>query len=538
MNTLLLTIAFAQLALWVSALFLFFFQRGNSFAEAASYGIVCTLMAFSFFFQIAILTGTPFVSLFFEALASAAAVRGLFKLRGNLRRAWEVVRFVFERHPVAVAALSLVFGYLGYLACGAPPAPCEQCGLERMALLGKNGALFASQGLPGGPALQPLNSAVLSHLFLRADTRLGTGLIGFMAYLSIGFSTYALSRRYAWPPTAFTVTLITLSFPRLVFLSTAPGTEIAPAAATLFCILAIYRSLERPALRDLLLLILGIAFCISGNTMCLAFPSILASLACVLFLRRHGATTWTTLLKKNWKIAAASLVPFFVFSQAWLFAFNIARFGGWLGPEVPYAAGEEGNVLLGAVANMVRYFFQSIHLTAPVEVFCHRVLDISPSGALVKVYDLLFASLFGMNGAAEPFFIAWEPSRESSWFGPFGTLFVIPSIILAIFRGHRRLKAIALALAGYVYVTSLVVPWTSDNARYFTPVFACGGFCISFLLPPWRFSTAGKKLLQVVSILLLIYVCLFDANKPLFHIPESFGASWLRMASKDFQSPS
>ncbi len=147
-------------------------------------------------------------------------------------------------------------------------------------------------------------------------------------------------------------------------------------------------------------------------------------------------------------------------------------------------------------------------------------LGFSFNGLLMKTYNIFFAPLFGTNGAAVPFVFTWMPNGRLSWFGPFGFLFVIPSIIMAIFRGHRRLKAISVALAGYVYIIALVIAWRPGNAQFFTIVFTCGGFCVSFLLPPWRFTTAGKKCLQVISILLLIYVCLFNVDKPLFQLPE------------------
>ncbi len=518
MNIFLTIAAYGEIALWISAFFLFFFQGGNSFSEAASYAILCTLMTFSFLFQTAFLLGYPGASLFLEVLLCGVAVWTIARSRSHFKRIVDVVKFVFARHPVATISISVAFGYLGFLVCVVPPAPCDQCHLEAIETLGGSGVSLLSAESNNGDPLFPMNAAILPHLFLRADSRAGTGLIGFLAYLSIGFSTYALSRRYAWPPTAFTVTLITLSFPRLVFLSTTPGMEIVPAAASLFCILSIYRSLELPEFTDFVLLVLAVLFSISGQAMCLTLPAILVLLSGVLFIRRHGKATWTSLAKNNWKIAVAALVPALVFSQAWLFAFNIDKFGGWLGAGDPAGAGEAGNVLLGAVANIVRYFFQSAHFTVPLEILIDFVLGFSLTGLLVKIYELVFDPLFGMNGAGERFSIVWAPNGEYSWFGPFGILFVVPSVILAIVRGHRRLKAIALALAGYVYVIALAVPWMPGNASYFTVVFACGGFCVSFLLPPWRFSESGKKALQAISILLLFYACLFNTNTNLIDI--------------------
>ncbi len=521
MNTFFIIIAYGELFLWITAFFLFFLYRGNSFAESCAYAIISTLMTLSFVFQMTLIMGLPSASFILEAILTIGAGAGILTLRLHFKRVWEILKFVAIKQPLAVSTLFAAFVYLAFLACISNPETGYQDLFNNIRLFEEHETFFLPTEQGKNHALFPVNIAVLSHLFLRADSQVGIGLFGFLAYLSIGFSTYALSRRYAWPATAFTVTFITLSLPRLVFLSTTPGEEIIPAAVSLFCILAIYRALEHPDIQDLILLILGILFSISGNFLCLAFPSILLVLSCVLFIRRHGTVTWTSLLVRHWKISLSALIPILVFSQIWLFEFNIFKYGGWLGDSalssnVPL----KGNVLLGALANLVRYFFEIIHLTRPVDMIFNWAFGFSFNELLMKTYNFFFAPLFGTSGAAVPFVFTWMPNGRLSWFGPFGFLFVIPSIIMAIFRGHRRLKAISVALAGYVYIIALVIAWRPGNAQFFTIVFTCGGFCVSFLLPPWRFTTAGKKCLQVISILLLIYVCLFNVDKPLFQLPE------------------
>ncbi len=521
MNTFLIITAFGELTVWISAFLIFFLHRGNSFAEAASYAIISTLMMLSFIFQVSFIAGSPAVSFFFEATLTIGSLTVIFTLRNHFKRIWEILKFVFVKQPLAILALFIAFGYLAFLACVTVPDTAHQELFIKMRMYEHYETFFLPNDYGENFALFPVNTTVLSHLFFRTGSQVGIGMFGFLAYLSIGFSTYALSRRYAWPATAFTVTFITLSLPRLVFLSTTPGQEILPAAVSLFCILAIYRALEHPEIQDLILLILGILFSISGNFLCLAFPIILIVLSCVLFVRRHGTLTWMSLVTRNWKISLAAVIPILVFSQIWLFAFNIVKYGGWLGPDdlASYMSTKD-NVLLGAFANLVRYFFEIVHLTHPVDMVLNWVLGFSFNGLLMKTYNIFFAPLFGSSGAAVPFALTWLSNGRLSWFGPFGILFVIPSIVVAMFRGHRRLKAIAVALVGYVYIVALVVAWSPGNAQFFTLVFTCGGFCVSFLLPPWRFTTAGKRCLQVISILLLIYVCLFYVGKPFFKLSD------------------
>lgn len=522
MNTTLIIAAYGEILLWIAALHLFFFDKGLTFAESASYALICTLMLFSFIFQISFIMGVPEASFFFEAILTVAAIILILKLRALFKSFLSVTKFVVVNQPLAFLGMFAAFSYLAFLACSTVPEIGYLDLFNKIERFGEQRTFFLQNDSQETHALFPVNAAIIPHLFMRADSQMGTGLIGFLAYLSAGFSTYALSRRYAWPDTAFTVTIITVSLTRLVFLSTTPGTEIVPAATSLFCILAIYRALEQPDIKDMLLLCLSIFFVISDKFLYIAFPVILIILSCVIFIRRHGRVTWTSLLKKHWKISLASVVPLAIFSQSWLFAYNWFEHGQWLGSYQVTNMPIHDNVLLGAVANLVRYFFECLHLTWPLDILFNWVFNFSFNQQLLKIYNFVFLPLFGTSGAATPFILTWMPSGQLSWFGPFGILLVVPAIVISIFRAHRRLKAIAIALAGYVYVVTLVVAWMPGNAEYFTLVFTCGGFCVSFLLPPWRLTTTGKKFLQVTSILLLVYVCLFNANRPLLKWPELF----------------
>jgi hypothetical protein len=493
---------------------LFFFHREYTFSEAVSYGIICTFLTFSLIFQIAFIIGFPDVSFIFEVLLSGAALIVVWKLSRYFPKIFKILKFVSVRHPIAFPVLLLVFMCLAFQAVSMSGVGDYQF-LDQLKQFEKEGTFFITSN--SAMALVPVNAKILSHFFLRFGASDAAGFLGFFAYLSIGFSTYALSRRYAWPPTAFTVTLITLSLPRFVFLATGPGDELIPAASALFCILATYRLLELPEIQDLILLILGILFEISGSLLCLALPLILAALSCILFIRRHGKTTGIALMLNNRKVFCIGMLPAVVFSQIWLFLYNIWTSGGWLGQGQSYFP-LNVNVLVGALANMIRYLFESIHLTLPVDQLLQRLFGFSIQSTLQNIYSFIFIPLFGSKGAAAPFVITWIPDGIFSWFGPFGFLMVIPAIIWAMIRGHRRMKAIAVAFLGYFYIVSLVAAWMPGNARFFTPIFACGGFCVSYLLPPWRFTRTGKYLFQIISILLLIYACLFNMDKPMIKI--------------------
>ena len=100
-------------------------------------------------------------------------------------------------------------------------------------------------------------------------------------------------------------------------------------------------------------------------------------------------------------------------------------------------------------------------------------------------------------------------------FGPLGFCLVLPAVGYALWRGPRRLKAVAVALCGYLYLVCLVLAWQPGNAQHLTIFFACGGFIIAFILPPWRLTRKGRTLLNVFSLLLFAYACLGSPDRPL-----------------------
>jgi len=199
----------------VLALFTIFRQWENTLAESGAYAIVVSMMSFSFLFQSGFMPGLRYPALAAELLVFLAGARLIFNQR--VRLAADLQNFLnFAReHRIASVVVLLMLGYLAARAIFVPPAayhwdrlmPVLHCQLS-------NGFPPSTPTAETLLPLYPINTAVLSHLVLRFNTDTGLGFFGFLAYLSIGFSTYALARRYAWPPTAFTAVLIVLSMPR------------------------------------------------------------------------------------------------------------------------------------------------------------------------------------------------------------------------------------------------------------------------------------------------------------------------------------
>ncbi len=225
------------------ALFALFQRSGWTFAEAAAYACVSTLMLLSFLFQVAFMAGVPSASFAVEGILVIVSAVTLYRLRRYVGGSMKILWGFAVENPLAAAALGSCWFYLAAQAIFLPPGPAYESELSRVFLFQQDQSFFAVVARSVSH-LMTLNVFILPHLFVRFGLNSGIGIFGFLAYLSIGFSVYAMARRYSWPPTAFTVAMVAASMPRLVCHSTSPGFEIIPAAAAVFCLLAINRAVE------------------------------------------------------------------------------------------------------------------------------------------------------------------------------------------------------------------------------------------------------------------------------------------------------
>ncbi len=173
-------------------------------------------------------------------------------------------------------------------------------------------------------------------------------------------------------------------------------------------------------------------------------------------------------------------------------------------------------------------------MTKPVDYACRHILGFSPEGALQRIHDAIIVPLLGQSGAAESFYVSWRPDETLSWFGPFGFLLIIPAVAYALVRGHRRIKAIAIAITGYLYIMAFAVAWTPANGRFFTVFYACGVVCAASFLPPWRLTGTGKRAIRAACAILLVYACICNTGKPAIGIqPALSGVKALISGNSD-----
>ena len=275
-------LGFTEIAVYSLAALLLLRCWGYTLAEAAAGAALMPAMLAVFLLRIAHLGGIPELAPAMRVIAMLLAAMLIGKHRGRIPAAWRALGRFGRDHPLAAAALlgALLALAVSSVSAGRPLMPPRQAA-----------ATVIHPGFPGA-ALMP-----------------------WMAYLTICFATYALARRYAWPPTAITVTLLVASMPRLVFLSVAGAGEIIPAAAALVFILLLYRAVERPDIKDMLLLTVVLVFSMSAGRMGLVFTLLGMGLAVVVLHRRHGGRTWWELARSApLSVATAGLVVY-IFAQ-------------------------------------------------------------------------------------------------------------------------------------------------------------------------------------------------------------------------------
>ncbi len=505
MGTLAAVGGLAEIALFALAGLVLFRRWGYTLAEAAALAALLPAMLVSFLLQVGFLAAALDQIRWVLALAGVACLVCTWRERRVIGRLWlQAVRFSRD-HPLAVGGLLLALGLLLAAAVASSSPVTATVGGDLVA--GGGWRVTSSGPLGSAPsqdqALAPLNTLILDRMFAGRAVGPATGLFAWSAYLSICFATYALCRRYAWPPTAISVTLLVVSMPRLVFQAVSSGAEIIPAAAALLFVLLLYRTVERPDVKDLLMMLLMLAFSISGGRMCLVFPAVGLGLAAVVLFRRHGGRIWWDMLFQAPLAGLAAVVPFLIFSQTWLIGLNTLAGKNWVGspPGVDWAYNADG--LAGFAGNLVRYGLQVLDLTPAGESLAAWVFGINWGVGLQWLHDRLLPTALATRGLAAPFAVCVPPQTDLAWFGPFAGFLMLPALGWAFVKGARRLKALALALGAYFLLVALIPAWMPGNARYFTVFFVCGGCTVAFLLPPWRMTHRRRCFLQLTAIALL-----------------------------------
>ncbi|MFO7714363.1 MAG: hypothetical protein R6V78_07995 [Desulfosarcina sp.] len=495
-----------ETAVFTLAGVVWFMSMGYTLAEAGAGAVVTVFMAISLVHQLSLFTGSPLPAFILETTALAAIfLLGLRRLP-RLFRTLESAAGVMRRERLAGLTIATAWTVmaslvgLGWLSADRFPAAHPW-----NALVGTwaNGGILQ---LVGSDPILPLNATALFYHTARFGLEPNACGFGLLANMAVGLSTYALARRYSWPPMALTVSLMVLSMPRLVHLAMQPSGELVSTLAIVYSLVLVYRLLEQHRTADLRFFILCILFCIHAHPMSIALAPVMAILLLVVMIRRHGWLLWRELIAEKPFLTALILLPALIFSQIPVFTLNLAHGHPLFGAAIAF----DNDGILGAAANLIRYLFISVDPTQPVQQMLVWLVGLDLKRLLLGVYSAVVAPVFGLAGVHGAFLPVFSGSGRMG-FGPLAPLLVLSAMTYALLHGPRRLKAVGVAWMGYLYLAALVVAWDPDSLSDLSPLYAANGFIVAFYLPPWRLRRRGMRLLQTAFALLLFWAIAYGA---------------------------
>ncbi len=499
-----------------------------SVSAALALGIMSGLCLLSLLLQIGFLIEQPQLIPLFEVFAIATITwvnrnrwRHVDDIRQRLVTAWQTA-------PIAISVLAVALLYLFLQAVLLPPNSWDAMvyHLPRVLLWEQNQSLFLKDYGVTAQAIFPVGSDILFHLFLRFQTDYGLGVFSWLSYLVILLGTYAIARPRVNATITLTTALVIACLPEIVYQSTATKNDIIVAAVAIACVVWADRWLRNPAINSALGLGLTLCFGIAVKTSFVLFGVFFMLLWLSLVLQRGYLVLLARLLATHWRIVLLCILPALVLSQGWLFLDNYRQYGEWLGPPEFALKNQNRDGWLGAVANFVRYSFQSIHLLQPVDWAWQSLTGGSIQAGLQTAYDQLFAPWLGKAGYASialhlPLEIKWQAQEDTSWFGPISVVLIVPAVGWTLARGKELPRLMAIVTLCLVGAISYKIGWSPWKCRFFSLVFVSTGLCVAMFLHQLQLKAWGLASLRWVSLAILVYGCLYNLAKPVILLPDS-----------------
>ncbi|MFB2891511.1 hypothetical protein ACE1CI_01055 [Aerosakkonemataceae cyanobacterium BLCC-F50] len=496
-------------------------------SESISLGIILAFLALSFIFQLVFLIGQPNLAFFLEAMLLVWLFSKVRKKAKYLRIIGQRINSFWTQYKILTSLVCLAWVYLGLQAILLPPSNWDSMtyNLARVLLFQQEKTLLLTNVTNIWQSIYPLGSDILPHIFLRFYTDYGIGIFSFLSYLSVVFGTYALSRRYTSTEVSLTATLVILSLPELVYQATSTKNDIVACAMAVFCFLTVHRLLECLNITDLVIFILGLFWGISVKTTWIGFGVPFCILFSILLLQKYPFRDGKHLIFSNWRILIPFGVPVLIFSQFWLFIHNIYVWGSWSGTREFNELTKQTDGLTGALANIVRYIFHSIDVLEIGNAIARRLIGLSFTEFLQKIYDSFIYPVFGnaaTNDTFGPFRLSWWSHEDMAWFGPFGFLIVIPAILYSTIKGQKFLRASSLTLLTYVFILCYTLTWTPFHNRYLSIFFGASGGCVAYFIQIFSKKMILLILVKYISIMILFFACSVNAAKPFITLDKSF----------------
>ena len=520
-------LVFAELAILLVAAFLLWLPQ-TKISTAIAYAILSLFATLSFIYQSVFLLGVPQLAFAVELVLVVAAVRVIVTQRYVLAGVGgQIGRFLTQNRIAIVFAAAAVYLFvLGWLI---PPSNPDSLRyhLLRVLLYQQNNSPFLDVVTPhqAHRAVFPIGSDILFHSFLRFYTDYGLAFFSFLSYIGIGAALYSIGCSVASRRVAMTTVFITLSLPLVVYQASSTKNDIVIAFVAIVCFLAAARLYNNPSAPDLLLLIVASVYGISVKTLFLGFLGPFGLCFGFILLRRYPLSVWQPMILEHRQLFGVLLIPLLVLSQVWLFLYNLNTTGSISGPAEFVQAHSNLDGLVGASANSVRYFLQSLDILKVVDLTIDKLLGSSTNDWLFALYTQLFYPVFGDVGTNSTFQISTSISEGKSWFGPLSFLLFYPAVGYALFRGGAFVRAVALSVLGYGAMVAWQLPWMPWNNRFFSLWFVVAAVCLAFLLQQKADSMQRLNWISRIAMLLVIYACLFNSGRPILPIeltPSAF----------------
>ncbi|ACB52697.1 unknown [Crocosphaera subtropica ATCC 51142] len=497
----------------------FLYRPKMMVSEAICSGIIVALLTLSCLYQTVFLIGVPQLAFIFEAMLVIASVFLIRRRNNYLKQFWRRLVNFWQEHKITCSVVGIAIIYLGLQAIILPPTgpDIKDYHLSRVLLFQQEKSLYLENIVTLRQAIFPVGWNILNHAFLRFHTDYGLGIFPFLIYLSVGCGVYSLCRKLTSQNIAFVSTLVIITMPQVVFQSNSLSNDFPLAGVGIFCFLILYRLYQNINLIDFILLVVGSAFGLSIKLTFVLFLAPFLVFSGYLLFKKHSFGNWFKFLLNHWFWWIALIVPVLIFSQIWLYSYNYNYWGGFSGPPDYVNYFKQADGVKGGVANLFRFLFQSIDLMQPTDIVSQRFLNIQPSNELEKIYRKVIYPLVGdagmLNNYLNPlkdspykFGIEWKFQEIIGWYGWFGFLLSIPSILYTSIKGNRFVKIVSYILICFFLIVSYKLAWSPLRGRYFSIFFVSSGICIAYTLDSLSLWLQDKTkiLLKVITITCII----------------------------------
>lgn len=482
-------------------------------------GGLLALVLLSVVLQFSFLVGCSSLSYLGEAALAGAAVwvlvRGRVQLGEDARACFQEAR----SFPIVTAVALGLLVYLAALAFLIPPGNRDSLGyhLARVYLFLQEQTLYPVNYTDPRQVMFPVGGDVLYTLLLRHNTDYGVGFVSFISYCAILCGAYRFGQDLPSRNGAIALTCVVAGLQELVYQATSTKNDILMAAVALYSVVLLRRLWKEVRGFDLTLFVAMVAYGISVKP---TFAVVAGSLLLFFVLTSARRVGMRECLRRVWlhKVAAASAVAgFAVLSQSWFYAFNRAHFGAWAGPEEYLSRYLQKDGALGALANLVRYAFQSLDCLTPVDLTFAALLGRRLTDMLTATYYALFDGLWGNAGNPSfTFNISWQAHEDIAWQGPLGWLLLLPATVYALRRGTLYVRAVAVTAVIYAVALSWQLTWDPWHGRFFTTFFVLTVPCLAFWMKQGQLSRGQSSALAAVGCCLWLYAALLNQGKPMF----------------------